>query len=360
MPSGTPHSLPNMRGMSTRKAWKRRLGRVDVTLALLVAVVVALVLGRYTPEEAYSEWSETSIQSPIAEPVQVPGSMEHLDTKSMPRSGPMVRFLMFNVRNYFVAEEQSRSPYVIYPKSEKSRQAVAEVLASVAPDVVGLIEVGGERALEDIRQRLSRLGHVYPHSRILLRKNEPRALALLSKYPIVQDMSQVDYGLYGQQRRHMLRGILDVVIRPEDGRLFRVVGVHLKSRVAENAQAARSLRTREAQTLALYLQQTMRRQSGLPVLVFGDWNDGPADDSLAVLTQGISKDAALKRLNPCDTAGHEWTLYFKEGHEYHTFDQIYVNAVLGVRRGRSCECGIVDIPASRQASDHRAVWCDMR
>ncbi len=337
----------------------RRLGRVDVTLLTLVILIAGALISRYTPESGAVSISTASVEAAAGD-TTAEGDYDLPDISGMPQSGPPVRFLMHNVQNYFVPGEQARSRYTNRHKPEQSRQAVAEVIAEAEPDIVGLIEIGGPLALRDLQQRLRLLGCDLPHSRILLRLGEDRALALLSKYPFVCDMSQANYGLYGQQRRCMLRGILDVTVRVEDGRMFRIVGAHLKSRVADDEDAARSLRSREARTLAMYLQQTMRRQPKMPVLVYGDWNDGPTDAALGVLSQGVSKDASLSRLSPQDTDGDEWTLYFKAGKEYYTFDQIYVNSTLRSRRGRGCKCGIVDIPAAKQASDHRAVWCDVR
>lgn len=347
-----------MRKENPWAVWGRRVGRVDVTLFALVIIIGCLLIARYGQSESTPVTIET--EAPAGVPTEVVAGEIPPGAESMPKSGPPVRFLMHNVQNYFVVGEKSRSRYVNRPKSEKSRQAVAEVIASAKPDVVGLIEVGGPLALQDLQARLRERGCDLPHSRILLREGEDRALAVLSRYPIVQDASKADYGLFGQQRRRMLRGILDVTVRVEDGRMFRIVGAHLKSRVADDAEAAQSLRAREARTLAMYLQQVMRQQPGMPVLVYGDWNDGPADAALGVLTQGISCESALQRLSPEDSDGDVWTLYYKEDREYFTFDQIYVNSVLRSRRGRGCKSGIVDIPAAKTASDHRAVWCDVR
>lgn len=344
--------------MKTGNSWVSRLGRVDVTLLALVFIIAGLLISRFG-----AEFGSTSTQiheeATVLQPV-VKDDEILPDISGMPLSGPPVRFLMHNVQNYFVAGEKTRSRYVNKPKSETSCHAVAEVIASANPDVVGLIEVGGPLALSNLQARLKRLGCDLSHSHILVRQGEDRALAVLSRYPIVHESSKADYGLYGQQKRRMLRGILDITVRVPDGRMFRIVGAHLKSRVADDAAAAQSLRTREARTLAMYLQQTMRRQPGMPVLVYGDWNDGPKDDSLQVLTQGISDDAALQRLSPEDSDGDSWTLYYKADREYFTFDQIYVNSVLGSRRKKGCKCGVVDHPAGKIASDHRAVWCDVR
>lgn len=336
----------------------RLLRRIDIVLAVLAAALAFILHQRYASPDAEFLWQGEKESQII--PAGTGQEAEADLPKDMPRAGSSVRFLMQNVQNYFVAGERNRSRYVTRPKNAVSREAVADVIVSVRPDIVGLVEIGGPEALKDLASRLGKRGLSYPWQRVVARMGEDRALAILSRYPIVQDHSQTDYGLYGQQKRKMLRGILDVIVHLPDGRYFRIMGAHLKSRVADDAMAATSLRTREAQTLALYIRNAVRKQPSVPLLLFGDWNDGPADASLAALHRGISSAAALTRINAEDSSGQNWTLYYKSAQEYLMFDQIYVNAVLRRRMGQSYASGIVDIPASRQASDHRAVWCDLR
>ncbi len=158
----------------------------------------------------------------------------------------------------------------------------------------------------------------------------------------------------------MLRGILDVTLRAPDGRLFRVLGAHLKSRVGEDAAAAESLRQREAQTLAYYIEQKTREYPNLPIVVFGDWNDNPQDASVRLLEQGVSEASSLYRLKPRDSRGEEWTLYYRRGNTFNTFDHIFLNKAMKKRLKQKPVSGVVDIPAARTASDHRAVWCELR
>lgn len=272
-----------------------------------------------------------------------------------------VRFLMYNVRNYFVAGEAQRAKYRIYPKPDYSKDAVADVIASVKPEIVGLIEMGGTKALEDLRQRLQIRGLSYPYYRVLERQGEDRALALLSQYPIAADKSKADYGLYNSKKMNMLRGLLDVTVKHQDGRQFRIIGAHIKSRVTDDEAAATSLRTAEAKTIAMHVAAAMKESPKLPILVYGDWNDSPSDESLRILSKGISADSALTRLAPKDSTAKEWTLYYKQGDEYFIFDQIYLNKVMKSRRGSNLKSGVVDLqPATKAASDHRAVWCEIR
>ncbi len=338
----------------------RRLKRADSLLATLVFVLAALIMAYFggNTEPLRVLQGEEPIAAETASEVLEPG----VSDADIPQAGAPVRFLMHNVANYFVAGEQQRSRYVLKPKPLKAREAVAELIAHAKPEMVGLTEIGGPEALADLRQRLAARGMDYPYYRVLTRQGDDRALAILSRHPIVQDNSRSNVKLYGEQRRCMLRGILDVTVRLEDGRLFRIIGAHLKSRVSDDPAAATALRSKEAYTLAMHLREVMRQQPNMPIVVYGDWNDGPADASLGVLTQGLSRDSALTRLKPEDSRGESWTLYYKGGNEYCTFDQIFVNKVLGRRMGRmgQKEGGIVDIPAAADASDHRALWCELR
>ncbi len=340
-----------------RRAWWKR---ADTFLLLLSALVVLLGVRLYesdgepgllVPVAPYAETGKAYADS---------GKISRREVDAMPTSGEPVRFLMLNTENYFVAGETQRSRYVTKPKPIAQREAVADVIASVQPEIVGLVEVGGPLALADLQQRLAARKLHYEYSLVLLRGGEDRALALLSMLPIAQNASHANYGLYGQQKRRMLRGILDVTLRAPDGRLFRVLGAHLKSRVGEDAAAAESLRQREAQTLAYYIEQKTREYPNLPIVVFGDWNDNPQDASVRLLEQGVSEASSLYRLKPRDSRGEEWTLYYRRGNTFNTFDHIFLNKAMKKRLKQKPVSGVVDIPAARTASDHRAVWCELR
>ena len=327
-------------------------------LFLLVMVLGVVLMWRY------GEWAPgvMIVEEGAPAPEIIADSPDSPDDglSDVPSGGAPVRFLMYNVQNYFVPGEESRSRFVCRAKPVKSREAVADVIAEVGPDILGLIEIGGKLALEDLRKRLSERGMEYPHAYVLERQGEDRALALLSKYPIVSNDSVTNQNLYGQKRRKMLRGILDITIGLEDGRRFRIVGAHLKSRMGSDAAAARHLRAQEARTLAFHLYEQISRSSSLPVLVYGDWNDGPGDESLGVLVRGVGKGSNLYRVPALDSRGHGWTIYYEETQEYSVFDQIFLNRALHKRCGRKIKCGIADIPAAQKASDHRAVWCELR
>ena len=357
-----------------KKKGLKRVFRADLMLITLVLSCVYLLVGKFGGEEARPIWEELVDNSNAATAAHDFGQADNscvspmtdaqvnAQLADMPPAAKCkpVRFLMINANNYFVKEDTQRSRYKLTIKKEESREAVADVIASAAPEIVGLIEIGGPHALTDLQQRLKKRGLHYPYTKILLRSGEDRALAILSMHPIVQDHSRPNCNLLGNKRQKMLRGILDVTIKVGENRYYRIMGAHLKSRVSDDPAAATARRTLEVRTLAMYLQQEIRKQPMMPILVFGDWNDGPADPSQKILKQGVSKDSALTQVKAEDSQGQTWTIYYATGQEYSAFDRIYTNSVLRSRRGRSCDSGIVDIPVSHEASDHRAVWCELR
>ena len=350
----------------------KRLLKPDCLLIALVMAVGGFLHSFYVPQVEHKvevqaakmvalEEIAPDFGEPEVAPIE-PDDVVNGNLKKMPDAAKCepITFMMLNAHNYFVKEEDQRSRYTLSMKSEESRNAVADLIVSAQPEIVGLVEMGGPKALKDLMERLRKRGLDYPHAKVLTRNGEDRALAVLSMHPIVQDNSRANCNLTGRKRQKMLRGILDVTVKVENKRYFRIVGAHLKSRVAKDAEAANSLRSAEAKTLAFYLQQEMRKQPKMPFVVYGDWNDGPADASLKILKNGISKDSALTQVKARDSRGQAWTIYYAPTEQYNTFDQIYVNAVARSRRGRKCESGVVDAPAAEQASDHRAVWCELR
>lgn len=329
--------------------------RADTLLAFIAMVLMLTLFERFSSWESEAESGADEVAYTTDADAQ--DGEAFVLSAPVAKAGPPVRFLMYNVQNYFVKGERQRSRYTIYPKKQEACEAVADTIAAAKPEIVGLVEIGGPRALDDLAARLAERGLEYPHRKVLAREGEDRALAILSQHPIVRDASKAEYGLMGTHNRKMLRGILDVTVKVKDKRMFRIIGAHLKSHKGNSEAATTALRTQEARTLAFYVSQIAKQESKMPLLVYGDWNDGPADDSVRILSQGFSKQGALRCLRPVDDNGDAWTHYYREGGEYLIYDRIYVNSVLSSRMGRKGKSGIEKSRSG--SSDHRAVWCDL-
>lgn len=330
---------------------RRRKLRVDILLALLVVLLAGILLARHS--ETPHLPAEVAVATPSS-PSIVCSDAGNQQIKP----GKSLRFLSLNAQNYFVETEQARTAIAPAFKKDDEREAVADVIASAKPSVVGLSEMGGPCAILDLQQRLVKRGLHYPYTKVLVRQGEPRALAILSQYPIIHDDSEADVPLSGNT--YMMRGLLDVTIQAGEAGLFRFVGAHLKSRFNDPTESSAELRRREAYAIASRVHQITEKQPETPLLVFGDWNDSPTEPSVRILQKGISAESGLKRLRPKDSRDENWTLHFRAGFEYCVYDYIFVNKVLANRMRKSHFCGIVDVQAAAKASDHRALWCELR
>lgn len=335
-----------------RKTSKRRGSSVIAALIVLCAVL-GYGLTEWKPlldmPEAVPAQTGEARQSSVPEKVEIPDK------------GEPVRMLAMNAGNYFVPEDPRRSNFQVKYKPVEAREALAELVRQSGAEIVGLSEMGGEAAVRDLQMRLKRKGVQLPHKVLVMRNGEDRGLALLSKYPIVDNRSVTDMPVPGESKRKktMLRGILDATVKTPDGRLFRLVGIHLKSRLSRDG-SAEDTRRREAYALRDYLNKVIASQDGMPLLLYGDFNDGPTDSAVQVIQGPAKTEYRLNRLKPRDSRGETWTIYYEDGDTYHSFDHLFINNTLKKRLGRKPPMGILDSPASRQASDHRGVWVELR
>lgn len=325
------------------------------------SVIAALIVLGVVLGYGWTEWKPL-LDNPQAVPAQQEKGRRAAPEKvEIPDKGEPVRMLAMNAGNYFVPEDQRRSNFQVKYKPVEAREALAELVRQSGAEMVGLCEIGGEAAVRDLQMRLNRKGIRLPHKVLVMRDGEDRGLALLSKYPVVSNRSMADVPVSGETKRRktMLRGILDATVKMPDGRLFRLVGIHLKSRLSRDG-SAEDTRRREAYALRDYLNEALASQDGMPLLLYGDFNDGPADSAVQVIQGPAKTEYRLNRLKPRDSRGETWTIYYEDGDTYHSFDHLFLNNTLKKRLGRKPPMGILDSPPSRQASDHRGVWIELR
>src|SRR5688572_2011288 len=139
----------------------------------------------------------------------------------------------YNVQNYIGEESEGFNGQPAKPKSEKSIAALIRIIKEINPDVLGVCEMGRPQRFEDFKNRLREAGLEYVDSEYVQSADPDRHLALLSKFPIVsrQSVSDVEYELNGTVEK-VKRGFLDVTIRVNPEYDLRMVGVHLKSKLA--------------------------------------------------------------------------------------------------------------------------------
>ena len=308
-----------------RKTSKRRGTSVIAALIALCAVV----------GYGLTEWAPLD-NEPQAVPARQREERQTVREKvEIPDKGEPVRLLTMNAGNYFVPEDPRRSNFQVKYKPVEAREAVAELVRQSGAEIVGLCEMGGEAAVHDLQMRLKRKGVHLPYKVLVMRDGEDRGLVLLSKYRIADDRSVTDMPVSGE------------------------VGIHLKSRLSRDG-SAEDTRRREAYALRDYLNEALASQDGMPLLLYGDFNDGPSNSAVQVIQGPAKTEYRLNRLKPRDSRGETWTIYYEDGDTYHSFDHLFLNNTLKKRLGRKPPMGILDSPSSLQASDHRGVWVELR
>lgn len=174
-----------------RKTSKRR-----GTSVIAALIVLCAVLGY-----GLTEWKPLT-DTPQAVPArQREGRQVAPEKVEIPDKGEPVRLLTMNAGNYFVPEDPRRSNFQVKYKPVEAREALAELVRQSGAEIVGLSEMGGESAVRDLQMRLKRKGVQLPHKVLVMRNGEDRGLALLSKYPIVDNRSVTDMPVSGETKR---------------------------------------------------------------------------------------------------------------------------------------------------------------
>ena len=127
-------------------------------------------------------------------------------------SSEHIVFAAWNVRNYLLTPSRDGTA-LTPPKPAESVAAVVSTLRTIAPDILGLCEIGTRKDLADLQRRLEKAGLCLPHSTWVDGPDKQRHLALLSRFPLVDVRHETGrpFRLGGVTRR-VQRGILDCTV----------------------------------------------------------------------------------------------------------------------------------------------------
>jgi endonuclease/exonuclease/phosphatase family metal-dependent hydrolase len=193
----------------------------------------------------------------------------------------------------------------------------------------------------------------YPHTAWIEGVDPTRHVALLSRFPIVEQRSRTNdtYQLDGHAMR-VSRGILDVRIQVSPTYSFRAIVVHLKSKRQTDEGDQAVMRREEARLVRRHVEQILQRDPNENVVVMGDFNDSTNSEAIQTITGTNSH--RLFALHPRDRKGYDTTHFWKAKREFSRLDYLILSP------GMSNEfitgtAQIVDPPRWLDASDHRPV-----
>ena len=267
----------------------------------------------------------------------------------------------YNVENYTLADRMVDGVYrPAYPKPEKERAALRQVIAGVAPDILAIGEMGPQAFLEDFQRELKEAGQFFPHAVVLEAADADRHVAVLSKVPFkeVRRHAQVPLTYFGRPEV-VKRGVLEVVFATANGD-FAVFVVHLKSKHTERKDDPESAvqRALEAEAVRDLVLSRYPDPARARFIVCGDWNDTQTSRPVRALQK--RGDKVIGELLPAaDSRGEGWTHYFRRELTYSRIDYLMVSPAMKpfVTDGRA---KIWDGPGSSEASDHRAIYLQLK
>jgi endonuclease/exonuclease/phosphatase family metal-dependent hydrolase len=273
-----------------------------------------------------------------------------------------VRLATFNVQNYLAMDRVVEGRFrPAWPKPEREKAAVREIVRAVRPDVLALQEIGPLPYLEELRQDLEREGWAFPFSAIAEAADAERHLAVLSRLPFAEVVvhREIEFPYLGRSER-VKRGLLEIAFASGagEGGAWRLFVVHLKSRWTDAAADPESAQRRllEARALRDVVLARFPDPSSARFAIVGDFNDSPDSKTLAAFrARGRTRIATL--LPAADSRGETWTHLDRSSEVCARVDFLLVSAALE-RRIVGARGWVHDGPGALDGSDHRLVYAD--
>jgi endonuclease/exonuclease/phosphatase family metal-dependent hydrolase len=241
------------------------------TMLKLLPFVLAALLISFAPQSA-----ELTPQTKSVLAEELLGTA--LPDASIPEKGDALRFVAWNIENFFdVYDDPYRNDQITKPSfpSDQRKQRVADVLKLLDADVVALEEVENRGVLEQfVKEYLPKMGYEV----VLIEGNDRRGIdnALLSRLPIgaVTSYRHLKLTRDNGSQYQFGRDLLRVHIADWETDVFVV---HFKSQ--HGGRKSDSKRQAEAAKVAEILNAERAGRPGYRAIVAGDFNEVRDEDN---------------------------------------------------------------------------------
>jgi endonuclease/exonuclease/phosphatase family metal-dependent hydrolase len=331
---------------------------------LLTSLLITSSCGEKSATPAWDEPSKsptnpsastTTAPTPVATPPPSPNKPTQGNAES-----PGLRFINYNVENWLTMDRYvDRKILKNSPKPESEKKAVIALLARHTPDVIGLCEIGTAADLAEIQQDLKQAGLNLPHLHYTGGSDPVRHLGLLSRFPITSTAKPaiIEYQLDGKSFT-INRGILDATIQA-NGKSYRFLGAHLKSKRETEEGDQQAMRTHEARLLRRHLDSILAKDPNARVIVYGDFNDTRSTPAIKALTGRYNDPSYLTAIPAKDSRGHAWTHHWAINDIYSRID--FTMVTRGMKPDVDFRAAkIIDDSDWSDASDHRPILAIFR
>ncbi len=235
----------------------------------------------------------------------------------------------YNIENYLVTDRlDGKIHEKSAPKPEKEKAALFHIIKEINPDILGVCELGPKDQFEDFKKRLESAGLGYKDFEYVEGSDPTRHLAIASRYPIIErhSVTNASYKLNGVDEK-VKRGFLDVTVQITPDYKLRLVGCHLKSKLAVPEGEA-LVRRNEAHLLRQHIAEILKADPLTNLLVYGDFNDTKNEPPIHEIMGPRNAPDHLYDIWLKDDRGEYWTHFWKYADIYSRIDFIFVNKAL--------------------------------
>ena len=232
----------------------------------------------------------------------------------------------------------AENPPVLRKKLDNVSSVLTRLNGGRGPDILAVVEVESRRAAELLQQALNdRLPEDRRYTHVLMEEvNAGRhmAPAILTRLPVDGDRTRLL-----DKRRRILEGHIMV-----EGNELVVLASHWTSRVSSKTDEEGEGRDKYAKEIYGRFRAIYKRDPAVDVLICGDFNDDPDDESVREYLHAVGNPARVREGGPepllldlfanvdRETSGTLW-----HRGKWNVFDQIVVSPGMLDNRGWSCD-----------------------
>jgi endonuclease/exonuclease/phosphatase family metal-dependent hydrolase len=247
-----------------------------------------------------------------------------------------------------------------YPKPEREKTIIRQIIKEVSPDVLVLQEMGSIAFLDELRADMAREGILYDYWAHMEGADQNRYLAVLSKRAPKAVLKHKDLNFkYFEGREVVKRGMLEMTFELTCGTKFQLFALHLKSRYTDKKEDLQSnlRRVREAEACRNRIIERTHDLGADKYLIVGDFNDHPSSATVRrFYRRGNLEIGAL--VPAADSRGELWTYFYEKESRYESVDGFVASSAF-MPMIKSRRAKIVDSLGAITGSDHRMVYLDL-
>lgn len=272
-----------------------------------------------------------------------------------------LRIATYNLNNYLITDRYVDGRWrPSYPKPEREKAIIRQIIKDVSPDVLVLQEMGSIDFLHELRADMAREGIHYDYFEHMEGADQNRYLAVLSKRAPKGVHKHKDLNFkYFEGREVVKRGMLEMTFEFTCGTKFQLFAVHLKSRYTDKKEDLQSnlRRVREAEACRNRIIERTHDLGADKYLVVGDFNDHPSSATMRrFYRRGNLEIGAL--VPAADSRGELWTYFYEKESRYESVDGFVASsAFMPMIKSRCAK--IVDSLGALTGSDHRMVYLNL-